>query len=448
MPHARSYRLDFCRAIVETAAGMEWTMRDGTPITTQQTAATTAAMRRKMEIEVALWAAPGEIDLRAVYFDHLQLLAAEHVGLGHAMLPELGHPLYFRGATPDVANMAQVFRDHVLDVPMAATPRHILVLGAYAGYAAVWLARRHPLAEIACVEPMPANLRLLTLNTGPWPRIRVLGTAAWHSATRLAVGTRLAGDWAPSLHDRAEENDRLVPARPVPDLLGALGWSRVDFVLCDIVGAEAAVFADPQASWLRQVDVALVQTHPGLVPGVDQTVAACFPSAFYDHRKSGECALFQRRVPLRAYPPAPPRLKLIADEPRLVPLSLHDLEPVPWAFFIFDGRSCQLHPNMPGHTPARAVFPHLLSGQTRFSATLHHAGAPSAPIVFAMVLERPDGSEVLRAERVVAVREQVAWSVPLPAPTGPHRVVLQTTMAPEASNNNNAWARWLDPTLS
>ena len=423
-------------------------MQDGAPVTMQQAATTIGALRRKVELEVALLSAPGDVDLRAAYFDHLQLLAAGHTGLSQAMLPELEHPLYFRGATPDVANMVQVFRDQTLEVPMAATPRRILVLGAYAGYAAVWLARRHPLAEIACVEPMPGNLRLLTLNTGPWPRIRVLATAAWHSATRLAIGTRLAGDWAPSLHDRAEESERLVPARPVADLLGAMGWSQVDFVLCDIVGAEAAVFADPQAPWLRQIDVALVQTHPGLVPGVDQTVSTCFPPAFYDRRKSGEYDLFQRRVPLRAYPPAPPRLQLIPDEPGLAPLLLHNLEPAPWAFFIFDGRSCQLHPNMPGQAPARVTFPRLLSGQTQFSTMLHHAGTLSAPIVFAMVLERPDGSEVLRAERLVAAREQATWSVPLPMPTGPHLVVLQTTMAPEASNNNSAWARWGDPILS
>ena len=351
------------------------------------------------------------------------MLAAEHTGLGYAVLPELGHPLYFRGATPDVANLIQVFRDHMLAVPMTATPRRILVLGAYAGYAAVWLAHRHPLAEIACVEPMPANLRLLVLNTGPWPRIRVLGMAAWHSATRLAVGNRLVGDWAPVLHDRAEDEERLVPARPVSDLLAMLGWTQTDFVLCDAVGAEAAIFADPQAPWLRQLDVALVQTHPGLVPGVEQTVATCFPPAVYDQRAFGEFALFERRTPFRAYPPAPPRAGLIADEPGLAPIALSGLDQVPWAFFVFDGRSCQLHPNMPGQAPPRAVFPRLLVGQTQFSATLHHAGAPSAPVVFTMALERPDGSEVLRADRVVGPRERVNWSVTLPAPSGPYRVV-------------------------
>jgi FkbM family methyltransferase len=423
-------------------------MQDGTQMASQWDAAATAALRRKAELELALQAAPDDAELRAAYFDQLQSLAAEYTGLGHAVLPELGHPLYFRGATPDVANLIQMFRDHMLAVPTAATPRRILVLGAYAGYAAVWLATHYPLAEIACVEPMPANLRLLALNTGPWPRIRVLGLAAWHSATRLAIGTRLVGDWAPTLHDRAEEEERLVPARPVDDLLAMLGWSQADFVLCDVVGAEAAIFADPQAPWLRQLDVALVQTHPGLVADVEQTVAACFPPAFYDHRSFGDLALFERRTPLRAYPPAPPRISLIADEPGLAPIALSGLAPVPWAFFVFDGRSCQLHPNMPGQPPARAVFPRRLAGQTRFSATLHHAGAPSTPVVFTMVLEDADGTEVLRADRVVAPRERVDWSINLPTPDGAYRVVLETSMAPEAVNNYSAWARWLDPVLS
>ena len=100
---------------------------------------------------------------------------------------------------------------------------------------------------------------------------------------------------------------------------------------------------------------------------------------------------------------------------------------------------------MPGQPPARAVFQHALAGQTRFTATLHHAGASAAPVVFTMVLERPDGTGIVRAECVVAAREQVAWSVPLPAPTGPHLVMLQTAMAAGAGNNNNGWARWLEP---
>ena len=417
-------------------------MPDGELTDTQQ------ALNRKLELEVALQAAPAAAELRAAYFDHLQMLASGHTGLACAMLPEVGYPLYFRGATPDAANLVQVFRDRVLDVPLSATPRRILVLGAYAGYAAVWLALRHPLAEIAAVEPLPANQRLLALNTGPLPRVRLLRVAAWHSSARLAVGARLAGDWAPSLRDAAEAEERVVPALPVADLLGALNWPGADTLLCDVVGAEAAVFADSQAPWLRQLDTALVKLYPGLAPGGEAAVAACFPAAFYDRSRPGEYEHFARRVPLYLYPPAPPRLRLISDAPGLDPLLLHNLEPVPWAFFVLDGRSCQLHPNMPGQPPARAEFPRVLAGHTHFSATLLHAGPGGSPIAFTMILERPDGTALARAEQVVAVGERVGWVVPLPAPAGPHRVVLETAMAPGADNNNNAWARWLDPGLS
>lgn len=423
-------------------------MHDGEPINLFQAGPLDEAMRRKAELELALAAAPGEAGPRAAYFEHLQLLAAGHTGLGQALLPEVGHPLYFRGATPDVANMTRIFRDHALDIAVRATPRRILVIGAYAGYSAVWLALRHPLAEIGCVEPMPANLRLLTLNTLPWRRIRVLGLAAWHSATRLAVGVRLAGDWSPSLHDRAEQEERLVQARPVADLLETLGWEQADFLVCDAAGAEAAIFADPRSPWLRQLDLALVYVPSGGAPGLDLTVAAGFPPAFYDRIRHGDHEMFQRKVPLRAYPPTPPRQKLVSDEPGLSQMFLHDLEPVPWAFFVFDGDSCQLHPNRPGGSPARAVFSQTLAGQTRFSTTLHHAGAAGAPVLFTMVLARPDGSEVTRAEQMVAAREQLPWSVPVPALWGPHRVILQTAMAAGAGNNNNAWARWLKPELA
>lgn len=422
-------------------------MHDGEPMSPLEAEPTDKALRRKAELELALAYAPGEPGLRTAFFEHLQSVAAGHTGLGQAMLPEVGHPLYFRGATPDVANMAQMFRDQALDTPIGATPRRILVIGAYAGYSAVWLALRYPLAEIGCVEPMPANLRLLALNTGPWRRIRVLGVAAWHSTTRLAVGARLAGDWSPSLHDRAEDDQRVVQAQPVADLIEALHWSHADFVVCDAGGAEAAIFADPLSPWLRQLDLALVHVPPGVAPGLDVTVAACFPTAFYERLRHGEYEMFRRRVPLRAYPPTPPRQKLISDEPGLAQLILYDLEPVPWAFFVFDGDCCQLHPNRPGGPPARAVFPQSLAGQTRFSATLQHAGVVSASVVFTMVLERPDGSEVTRAEQVIAPTEQLTWSVPLPSVSGPHRVTLQTSMAAGAANNNNAWARWLQPQL-
>jgi hypothetical protein len=144
----------------------------------------------KMQLEAAMLEAPADEAVRGAYFDLLMRFAASRTGLSHAVLPELGHPLYFRCGSTDVANMAQIFRHGSYGFPMRSTPLRILDLGAYVGYAAVYLARRFPDAEVLCVEPSASSFRLLVLNTTPYRRISRVNAAVWHHAARLGVAAR------------------------------------------------------------------------------------------------------------------------------------------------------------------------------------------------------------------------------------------------------------------
>jgi FkbM family methyltransferase len=400
----------------------------------------------KMELEAAMVASPHDQELRARYFDLLQQFAATRTGLSHALLPELGHPLYFRCGSTDALNMAQIFRDNGYGFPMRATPRRILDLGAYAGYAAVYLARRFPQAEVACVEPCDDNFRMLTLNTAPYRRIRTIHAAAWHSTAKLGVGARYYGDWGTQLQDRVADNEKTIEAHSVPGLLEMAGWNGADFIKCDIEGSEYAVFADPHVRWLELLDVLAIETHDSVQPGASEAVAACFPPDLFEHSRHGEADLYQRRTPLRAVHPPPPReLYLINCEPGLFPFALRDVSRAAWGFFTFDGDSCQVHPNPPGDKPARAIFPRTLDGHHRFAATLHHAGQPAAAVTFTLIVEAEDGGEVARAELALSAGERVPLNVNLPGLSGRHRFILQTEMAEGAPHNYNAWARWLAP---
>ncbi|MCW3476584.1 FkbM family methyltransferase [Limobrevibacterium gyesilva] len=404
---------------------------------------------RKMEMEAAMVAAPQDKRLRAAYFDMLIGFAGVRTGLSQAMLPELGHPLYFRCGSTDVINLAQIFRDGAYAFPMRATPARILDLGAYAGYAAVYLACRFPAAEIACAGPCPGSFRLLTLNTTPYRNIRAMNLAAWHSNTRLGVAARYFGDWGTQLQDQMPDADRTLPACTVGEILRRLGWDQVDFVKCDIEGSERAVFADSSQRWLHTLDVLAIETHDTIAAGCSEAVANCFDPAFYEHARHGEADLYQRRIPFRALPNPPPRtVFLINSEPGLFPIALQDVAQKSWGFFTFDGDSCQLHPNGAGERPARVIFPRTLDGHTRFVATLHHAGNPAAAVRFTVIVEREDGGEILRAEHALAARESHAFTVGLPALTGRHRIILQTEMAPGAPHNFNAWARWIAPRVA
>lgn len=407
--------------------------------------------RGKAELEAALAAKPDDRALRAAYFEHLTQFAARGSGLSWAALPELAVPLFFRAGTPDITALAAAFRDDAYVLPgLRATPQRIVVIGAYAGYAAVSLARQFPRAQLLCAEPLPDNFRLLSLNTTPWRRIRVAQTAIWHSATRLAAAGRYQADWAVRLTDEALDADRVIGAMSLNELLARAGWDHADMLVCDAAGSEREIFSDPLAPWLRQVDVVLVRVYEQLAQQAGAMVAACFPEGGFAHRQHGTFGLYERRTPLTALPAQAGELFLLRAEPGGAPFVVQDVANLGWAFFVFDGSSCQLHPNPPGSKPARVIFPLRLDGQARFTSGVLHAGPPAAPdILFTARLQREDGALLGEASATVAGHGSDRLSFALPEGThGPAFAVLETAMAPDALHNQMAWARWIEPRLS
>jgi FkbM family methyltransferase len=405
-------------------------------------------LRRKAELEAAMVAAPADPALRAAYFDHLMGMSQASTGLIWANLPDVGSPLAFRAGTPDVAVMAQVFRDNMLAFEMRPTPLQIVVIGAHAGYTAVDLARRYPRARLLCAEPLPDNFRLLSLNTSAWRRIRVANVALWHSTARLAATGRYQGDWAVRLTDEGIEEDRGLAAMSLHQLLGRAGWRHADLIVCDASGAEREVFTDPLQPWVWLTDAVLVRLHEQMAPGATAMVEACFPPADYDRRSVGSMELFTRRIPRTAEPPLPADLSLLRAEPGLKPFRLSDTPNAAWGFFVFDGGSCQLHPNAPGDKPSRVLFGVPAPGHFRFVANIVHAGIPGAePIVFTVIVLNADGTPAGRAEATLRAKETGRLTLPLPELTGAYHVLLQTEMAPGAAHNQMAWSRWLEPRL-
>ena len=403
---------------------------------------------RKLQLEAAMFAQPQDRALRASYFELLGRIGTGHTGLLTALLPELGAPLYFRAGTPDIAVLADVFRDHALAFEMRPTPLRILVIGAYAGYSSVELARRFPRAQVLAVEPLADNFRLLSLNAAPWRQIRLANVAAWHHAGRLAPAVRVQADWSVRLNDEAEAAERTIPALPVQDILARAGWPGADLIVCDATGAEREIFADPLAPWLPAVDAVFVRLHEQAAPRATEWVTAALDATVFERRKVGEIDLFVRRVPRQALPPTAPELPLLRGEPGLAPFALSDTPATSFGFFIFDGSNCQLHPNSPGGKPSRAVFVLRADGQRRFVAGIQHAGHPSGPVMFGAGIQREDGSLAGHAEVVLQQRETGRLTFDCDAPLhGTVRVILQTAMAPGAHSANFAWARWLNPKL-
>ncbi len=400
----------------------------------------------KMELERAMRARPGDAALRADYAACLRRLSAGQTGLGFALFPEYPAPIYFRCGTADLENMTSILMDRCYEVELSCAPNRILDLGAYAGYAAIYLTKWFPDAEIICVEPMSDNFRLLLLNTLPYQQITCRQAAAWRHPAVLSARTRHGGDAMVQLiAEPAPFGERIV-AYSIKQLLRDADWPHVDLIKCDIVGAEAYIFADPTADWLNTLDALLIETYDDLVPGAGAYVAACFESRLFRHAQFGRKQIYERMPPLTAKgvsQPAP--LWVFSPGPGLAAVMVQDVAPVPWGFFIYAGTCCQLHPNPPGDTPPACAYVVLeLAGHTRLSGAIWHAGEQSAPVCFNLEIQTTAGEVRARRSHCLFDGQTRDITVEFPPLQGPHRIVLQTEMAPGQPANANAWARWLN----
>ena len=162
-------------------------------------------------------AKPDNVELRARYREALGRINRSTLGLETIVLPELMNPLYFRCGSSDLANFDQVFGQEEFSLALPKPPKRILDLGAYVGYATVYLAHRFPEAEIVCVEPAAPNFKMLNLNTSPYPQIRRLNGAVWSKPANLG---RSAGMSRRLGHYAAAPGEAGTPAWSVDEICG------------------------------------------------------------------------------------------------------------------------------------------------------------------------------------------------------------------------------------
>jgi FkbM family methyltransferase len=401
-----------------------------------------AGLRRKFAQEAALRAEPDNPEQRTAYRALLERINRTTLGLSTITLPELPYPLYFRGGSSDLHNFDQIFGLKELSVPLARPPARILDLGAYVGYAAVYLAQVFPEAEIVCVEPSPANFKLLTLNTAPYPRIRRLNGAVWSTSTQVALGGHELGDWGAQFG--AGAGVPTTPAWSVDDILAAVGWDRAEFIKCDVEGAEREVFGDPGARWHQQALCVTVETHDSWIPGCLAAVEACFDAAKFDRIWSGEVWAFVRRVVEPSA--APPAMMLFQPPHARLPIALADVSEGIWGFMLFDEHSCQLHPNPAGERPAALAVEREFAGQRRFRTGAALPAKARDRVRFSVEIgPAAEGEPVVRDDWIVAPGARVTRDLALPALHGRHRVVLRTAMAEPGGDSFHAWAHWIEP---
>jgi FkbM family methyltransferase len=146
-------------------------------------------------------------------------------------------------------------------------PQRILDLGGNIGLATLFFGVTCPGAELACVEPVPANVALIRRNLEQ----NGIRATIFEAAAGPADGTvefmvsddpRESSAAVNAGGQSDKRQSRIVEMISVPTLLGKLGWDRIDLLKIDVEGAERELFAG-EPTWLKKVEAIVGEGHHG-----------------------------------------------------------------------------------------------------------------------------------------------------------------------------------------
>jgi FkbM family methyltransferase len=160
---------------------------------------------------------------------------------------------------------SEVFEHEYYRVPLALPPATILDLGANIGLSGVYFARCFPKAQIACVEPIPGNLKLLERNLALNDVKATIFAAAIDQSdgfVQMKLDTKDYGHKVVANSECIFMTTLKVDAMSVPTIMQRLGWERIGLIKIDIEGHERVLLAG-NCDWLNRVDAMCIECHEG-----------------------------------------------------------------------------------------------------------------------------------------------------------------------------------------
>ena len=180
------------------------------------------------------------------------------------------HPLYLRLNSSDLNVFRQVFIEKEYQI-IEAIPDElgfVIDAGANIGLTSLFIAARHPMAQILAVELEASNFELLRANTRAYKQIRCIHGALWHRDEPVGILSADANEWAYRVGTSGESSGAgsAVRGYRVRSLAALGGADRISLLKMDIEGAEMEVLEDA-ADWVGQVDNIVIELHEHIRPG-------------------------------------------------------------------------------------------------------------------------------------------------------------------------------------
>jgi len=155
---------------------------------------------------------------------------------------------------------SEVFEHQYYRLPLRFAPATILDLGANIGLSAIYFARCYPQCRIACVEPVPENVKLLIRNLQENAVEADVIAAAIDTKNGVVAIERGAADYGHRIAAAGSAVSLEVASVSIPSILRRLGWDRIGLLKIDIEGHESVLLSQA-CEWLADVDALCVEYH-------------------------------------------------------------------------------------------------------------------------------------------------------------------------------------------
>ena len=171
-------------------------------------------------------------------------------------------PIFIRPGTADVESVIDnIFREEYGQFPKGFSPKVIVDAGAYIGDTSAYFLSRFRDARVLALEPNLESYELARGNLAHYlDRVSLLQKAMWNTDGVVYI----AGD-----ETGASVGQEGIPVETIKaeGLMQLMGVERLELLKVDIEGAEIAVLESGVDSWLRRVDVLLLETHGKEIEG-------------------------------------------------------------------------------------------------------------------------------------------------------------------------------------
>lgn len=201
-------------------------------------------------------------------------------------------PLAFRVGTDDLTVLRQLFGNHELKIPLKSEPRTILDAGANVGYAALYLHRRYPRAQIYSIEPESSNIEMFKMNCAKYDQIHLIEGGLWPRSTYLKISNPDGRKDGFCVEENEDYMENGIKAYTVNEILDKFSIDKIDLLKVDIEGAEKELFSENVDQWLPRVKVVMIELHDRFKFGCKESVYNALASRAIRKDEVGEYEVF------------------------------------------------------------------------------------------------------------------------------------------------------------